>query len=65
MTDALARAWHLLEVLAATVGVIAFWFLAFFVIPGILVLYVARLFPLTGQWRKRWRARRESFRLRR
>jgi hypothetical protein len=65
MTDALARAWHFVEALAATVGTLAFWFVVFFVIPGILALYVARLFPLTGQWRERWRARRESSRQRR
>ena len=50
------RAWRYAEALGATVGVVALWFVILFVIPGVLALYIARLFPLTGQWRQRWRA---------
>jgi hypothetical protein len=36
-----------------------------FVLPitvMVVALYIAKLFPLTGQWRKRWRNRRKGFR---
>jgi hypothetical protein len=48
-----------LNVLTAVVGafaVWALWMLILVVVPGFLALYVARLFPLTGEWRKRLRA---------
>ncbi|HKW00994.1 MAG TPA: hypothetical protein VJN96_14300 [Vicinamibacterales bacterium] len=50
--------WRLLEALGGTAGVLAFWFVVLLVIPGLLAIYAGRLFPLTGQWRARWRARR-------
>ena len=56
--DILAAVWHMLEALASAAAVLGFWVVVLFVIPGVIALYVARLFPLTGQWRKRWRERR-------
>jgi hypothetical protein len=47
-----------LEALGGTAAVLTFWLVVLFVIPGVVAIYVARLFPLTGQWRARWRARR-------
>jgi hypothetical protein len=50
----------LLNVLSAAAGVLvvfALWILILVVIPGTVALYVSRLFPLTGQWRKRFQAR--------
>ena len=41
------------------VAMIAFWFVAIIVIPAAIALYVPLLFPLTGQWRKRWTAWRQ------
>ena len=52
--------WPMLEALASAAAVLGFWVLVLFVIPGALALYIARLFPLTGQWRERWRARRRG-----
>lgn len=37
---------------------VLFWTAIVVVIPGVFAIYVAMLFPLTGQWRKRWRERR-------
>jgi hypothetical protein len=34
-----------------------FWFVVVIVVPGIIAVYVSMLFPLTGQWRKRWAER--------
>ena len=50
--------WHLLEALGSAAAVLAFWLVVLFVVPGLAAIYFARLFPLTGQWRARWRARR-------
>jgi hypothetical protein len=50
--------WRLLEALGSTAAVLAFWLVVLFVIPGLFAIYLGRLFPLTGQWRARWRARR-------
>jgi hypothetical protein len=38
--------------------VFVFWFLVVIVIPGVIAVYAGLLFPLTGQWRKRWAERR-------
>ena len=49
-----------LNVLVPIVGALAIWALWMLIlvgIPGFLALYIARLFPLTGQWRKRFKAR--------
>jgi hypothetical protein len=43
-----------LGAIAATGLVFVFWFVVVIVIPGVIAVYVAMLFPLTGQWRKRW-----------
>ena len=44
--------------IGATALVFAFWFVVVIVIPGLIAVYVSMLFPLTGQWRKRWAERR-------
>jgi hypothetical protein len=49
--------WRVLVAFSGVVGMFAFWFVVFIVVPGLLAVYVARLFPLTGEWRKRFRAR--------
>ncbi len=36
-----------------------FWILVIFVIPWVIAVYVAKLFPQTRQWSKRWTERRE------
>jgi hypothetical protein len=49
-----------LNVFVALLGALVVWALSMLilvVIPGCLVLYVVRLFPLTGQWRARFKAR--------
>jgi hypothetical protein len=47
-----------LGALGATALVFLLWFLVVIVIPGVIAVYVSMLFPLTGQWRKRWAERR-------
>jgi hypothetical protein len=42
------------------VAMIAFWFVVIIVIPAAAALYVPLLFPLTGQWRKRWTERHQK-----
>jgi hypothetical protein len=44
--------------IAATGLVFVFWLVAVIVIPGVIAVYASLLFPLTGQWRKRWAERR-------
>ena len=48
----------MLQALASTAALLGFWVVVLFVIPGVFAMYIARVFPLTGQWRKRWRERR-------
>jgi hypothetical protein len=43
--------------LLATLSLLGLWMLFFIAMMGI-ALYVVRFFPLTGQWRKRFKARR-------
>ncbi|MFI5177501.1 MAG: hypothetical protein ACHQO8_03000 [Vicinamibacterales bacterium] len=52
-------AWAVLEGLAGAAAVFLFWFVVLIVIPGVIAVYSTRLFPLTGQWRLRWRERRK------
>ena len=47
-----------------TAGLFAFWAVVIFVIPAYVALFVASWFPQTGQWRKRWAARRRRSRWR-
>jgi hypothetical protein len=46
-----------LGAILATGLVFLFWLVVVIVIPGIIAVYAAMLFPLTGQWRKRWAER--------
>jgi hypothetical protein len=46
-----------LGAIAATGLVLLFWFVVVIVIPGVIAVYAAMLFPLTGQRRKRWAER--------
>jgi hypothetical protein len=51
------------NLIAAVLGLLAtlaFWAMVIFVLPTVFVLYAAALFPLTGQWRERWRSRRRK-----
>ena len=50
----MSGAWHVIVGFGGAVGLLAFWFVVFIVVPGLLAVYVARLFPLTGGWRKRF-----------
>jgi hypothetical protein len=43
--------------LVATLGLLGLWMLFFIAIMGV-TLYAVRFLPLTGQWRKRFTARR-------
>jgi hypothetical protein len=45
--------------LIGTIALLGAWMLFFIGLMGI-CLYVMRLFPLTGQWRKRLRERRRA-----
>jgi len=56
----MAGAVRVVEGLAGAVGVFLFWILVVIVIPGIAAVYVSRLFPLTGEWQRRWRERRRK-----
>jgi len=49
-----------LSFVVQVVAMIAFWFVVIIVIPAAIALYVPLLFPLTGQWRKRWAERRRK-----
>lgn len=51
---------RVLEGLLGAVGLGVFWFVLLFVLPLAVMLYVGLLFPLTGQWRHRWRAWRQT-----
>ena len=53
------RALNIAGGLAAVGAVAVFWALVVFVIPAFIAVYVVRLFPLTGQWRRRWADRRK------
>jgi len=50
MLEGLAR---VIGALAGIVGLTFLWAIVFPVVVMIVTLYVMRLFPLTGQWRKR------------
>lgn len=54
------RALNLAAGLATAGAVGLFWVLVVVIIPAVIAAYVARLFPLTGQWRKRWAERRKG-----
>jgi hypothetical protein len=41
-------------------AMLAFWATVIFIIPGAIALGVTALFPLSGQWRERWRARKRN-----
>ena len=47
-----------LGAIGAVALVFAFYFLIVILIPGVIAVYASMLFPLTGQWRKRWAERR-------
>ena len=53
----MSGALHVLAAFAGAAAVLCGWVLILFVIPGLMALYLARLFPLTGQWRKKFRDR--------
>lgn len=52
--------WNVTVAIVEILALLLFWFVVGVVIPGVIALYLARLFPLTGQWRKRWADYRQS-----
>jgi hypothetical protein len=52
--------WNVTVAIVEILALLLFWFVVGVVIPGVIALYLARLFPLTGQWRKRWAGYRQS-----
>ena len=51
---------RLLLASVGTIAVFAFWVIVFPSAIMIVVLYVFKFVPLSGQWRKRFRERRKS-----